>query len=584
VNERPEWGSDVIAAMLRRLKVEYAAVEPGSSFRGLHDSLVNFGGNETPRLVMANHEETAVAIAHGYAKVRRRAMAAIVHANVGLMHATMAVFSAFADRQPVLVLGGNGPMDSTLRRPWIDWVHTTLDQGSFVRDITKWQHQPASVAAFPEAILRAWQTAHLPPAGPAYVVFDSALQEQRVSADLTLPDVSRYPLPAAPAPDADLVREAASWLAGASSPAILLGRGVPTDTSWHDRIALAEALGAAVLPDVTSPSSFPSTHHLMQAESAQWGNVNAAAVLQAADVVLSLDHADVTGTLRAAGALGRARVIHVSLGAYALRSAVQDQQELVAAELPILADTDRTVAALLAEVRRAQRDGAGLRDAAEKRTASHRLRRVELEARWDTEREAAARGPLSVMRIAEELRAALGPRARDTVLARKTITWPASAWPRERPMADLGNDGSAGVGSGPGMAVGSALALRGSGRLAAAILGDGDTLSSIQALWTAAHERIPLLVVVANNQTYRNDEVHQTRVARERGRPIENAWIGQRMTDPAIDYAAVARGLGAEGIGPVTDPEALRPALARAIATVEEGGVAVVDARIPTER
>jgi thiamine pyrophosphate-dependent acetolactate synthase large subunit-like protein len=576
----PQWGSDVIAEMLRRLDVEYASLEPGSSFRGLHDSIVNYLGNTGPRLIMANHEEIAVAVAHGYAKVRGRAMAAIVHANVGLMHATMGVFSAYADRQPLLLLGGNGPMDATQRRPWIDWVHTTHGQGSFVRDITKWEHQPASVAALPEAMLRAWQTVHTPPAGPAYVVFDAVLQEQAVTADFALPDVARYPLPSAPAPDPAVVSEAARWLVGAESPVILLGRGVPTEAAWRDRIALAEALGAAVLPDVTAPTSFPTAHHLMQAESAQWGNPNAAIVLRAADVVLSLDHADVTGTLRAAGALGRARIIHVSLDRYALRSAVQDQQELVPADLPILALTDRTVAALLQEIPRAQRDLPRARGAARSRTEAHRRRHAELGSKAKADLDAAARGPLSVQRIALELRATLGGRARDAVLARKTITWPASAWPAERALADLGNDGSAGVGSGPGMAVGSALALRGSGRLPVAILGDGDTLSSVQAVWTAAHERIPLLVIVANNQTYRNDEVHQTRVARERGRPLENAWIGQRMTDPAIDYATVARGLGAEGIGPVDDAAMLPQALARGIATVDEGGVAVVDVRI----
>src|SRR5215207_2534515 len=177
----PEWGSDVVAEMLRRLDVEYVSLVPGSSYRGLHDSLVNFNGNQRPTMILCNHEEVAVALAHGYAKVRRRAMASIVHSNVGLMHATMAVFNAFEDHRPLLLLGGNGPMDATRRRPGLDWVHTTHGQGELVRQYTKWEHQPASVSALPDALLRAWQATHTAPEGPVYVDLDAGWQEQRLA-------------------------------------------------------------------------------------------------------------------------------------------------------------------------------------------------------------------------------------------------------------------------------------------------------------------------------------------------------------------------------------------------------------------
>src|SRR5688572_804656 len=151
----PGFGSDVVADTLRALDIPYVALNPGASYRGLHDSLVNYLGNERPQMLLCLHEESAVAIAHGYAKVTGRAMGAIVHSNVGLMHATMAIFNAWCDRMPVIVLGATGPVDAVKRRPWIDWIHTARDQGALVRGYVKWDDQPASPGAAREALLRA---------------------------------------------------------------------------------------------------------------------------------------------------------------------------------------------------------------------------------------------------------------------------------------------------------------------------------------------------------------------------------------------------------------------------------------------
>src|SRR5438046_10400608 len=157
------WGSDVAAEMLRRLDIEYIAINPGASFRGLHDSLVNYLGNRDPQILLTLHEEHAVAIAHGYAKVTGRAMAVAVHSNVGLFHATMAIFNAWCDRMPVLGSGATGPVDAAKRRPWIDWIHTARDQGALVRPYVKWDEQPTSPAATREALLRALWLACTPP-------------------------------------------------------------------------------------------------------------------------------------------------------------------------------------------------------------------------------------------------------------------------------------------------------------------------------------------------------------------------------------------------------------------------------------
>lgn len=248
--------------MLRALDVPYVLLNPGSSFRGLHDSLVNYLGNERPKMLVVLHEEHAVAIAHGYAKVAGRPLAAIVHANVGLMHASMAIFNAWADRVPVLVLGATGPVDAAKRRPWIDWIHTAQDQGALVRPFVKWDAQPASPRAACEDLLRAAQIAETAPKGPVYVCFDVGLQEARLDRPPLLPDPARYRAPFPARPAEEQVRTAAQWLAGAERPLILMGRVARSRDAWDERVALAEALGASVLTDLKTGASFPTDHPL----------------------------------------------------------------------------------------------------------------------------------------------------------------------------------------------------------------------------------------------------------------------------------------------------------------------------------
>src|SRR5690242_769903 len=178
------FGSDVVAETLRALDIPYIALNPGASFRGFHDSLVNHLGNEHPQMLLCLHEEHAVAIAQGWAKVTGRALAVAVHSNVGLFHATMAIFNAWCDRMPVLILGATGPVDAAKRRPWIDWIHTAADQGAIVRQYTKWDDQPASPAAAREALLRASWIAQTAPMGPVYINLDAEMQEARLGEPL----------------------------------------------------------------------------------------------------------------------------------------------------------------------------------------------------------------------------------------------------------------------------------------------------------------------------------------------------------------------------------------------------------------
>jgi thiamine pyrophosphate-dependent acetolactate synthase large subunit-like protein len=189
-----------------------------------------------------------------------------------------------------------------------------------------------------------------------------------------------------------------------------------------------------------------------------------------------------------------------------------------------------------------------------------------------------AAGPLTVEHLARGLRDAVG--ARPCSLTHLPLSWNGAWWPFRHPLDFLGSDGGGGLAAGPGVTVGAALALKGSGRLPVGICGDGDFLMGVTALWTATHYRIPLLIVVANNRSFYNDEVHQERVARMRSRPVENKWIGQRISDPDIDLAALARAQGGRGFGPVDDVKQLGATFAEAIAAVEAGEVAVVDVRV----
>src|SRR5215831_12670257 len=244
------FGSDVAADTLRALDIPYIALNPGASFRGLHDSLVNRLGNERPTMLLCLHEEHAVAIAHGWAKVTGRVMAAAVHSNVGLMHASMAVFNAWCDRMPVVLIGATGPVDADKRRPWIDWIHTARDQGALVRGYVKWDDQPASPTAAREALVRAKWIAETVPRGPVYVNLDAGMQEAELAAPLAPLDLARLAPTVASAANPDLVNRAATALAGARHPVLLVGRGARVAQAWEKRVALAERIGARVVTDL----------------------------------------------------------------------------------------------------------------------------------------------------------------------------------------------------------------------------------------------------------------------------------------------------------------------------------------------
>ncbi len=552
------WGSDAIAAMLRTLDVPYVALNPGASFRGLHDSLVNYLGNERPQILLCLHEETAVAIAHGYAKACGRMMGVVLHSNVGLMHATMAIFNAWCDRVPMLILGATGPWDAAKRRPWIDWLHTSADQGALVRDYTKWDNQPGSVAAAYEALLRGAQIANTAPRGPVYVNLDAALQEAKLDSLPPLPDVNRFKPSGPVVPSPDAVAEAAKILSAAKAPVILMGRMSRSADGWTERVALAEKLQARVLTDFKAGAAFPTDHPLHAAPPATFLEDQGRKTLREADVVLSLEWIDTAGTLKQAwgDAPVTAKVILVSPDAHSHRGWSMDYQGLPPADVYMMCEPE-VVVPLLTQAVRARPAVAPRKDASASKPAD---------------------AAVSIRALATALEDATSDI--EICVSHLPLGWNGAYRHFRQPLDYLGANGGGGVGAGPGMTVGAALALKGSGRIVVGIVGDGDFLMGVTALWTAAHYRIPCLLLVANNRSFYNDEMHQERVARERGRPVENKWIGQRIDEPDIDLAMMARAQGAEGFGPIKTIGDLRPAMEKAIQAVKNGAVCVVDVRV----
>lgn len=559
------FGSDAIAMLLRSLEVPFLAMNPGASFRGLHDSVVNFLGNRDPKLLLTLHEAQAVAIAHGYAKITGKPMGVVLHANVGLMNAVMAIYDAWVDRVPMLIIGATGAVDAARRRPWIEWIHTSRDQAALVRPFVKWDDQPASLGAALESLTRAAIMTRSVPAAPVYVCLDVDIQEAelpRIDAAATaisIPDVARFAHPAETVTAEPDLRAAAGLLRKAHRPLVLLGRHERTEQAWSARVKLVEALGAAVICDQKCGVGFPSDHPRFAGAPAQYPDARVRRILNDADAILSLDWPDLAGTLSLRADHGkRVAAIVVSPDERLHNGWALDHFGLAEADLRIPVRPDLFVPALLSHL--------------------HGHRAVDWTLPAASRAEVPPRGPVTLIALAaalEEVRA-----SRAVCLTRLPFGWPESMTRFSGPLDCIGYDGGGGIGSTPGITVGAALALKGTGRLPVAILGDGDLLMGSQALWTAAAERLPALFIVNNNRAFHNDVEHQEAVAHRRGRPVENREIGMSIADPPVDLCGLARAYGLTALGPVTVIEELAEALEAAFRRTEEGATVLLDVRV----
>jgi benzoylformate decarboxylase/acetolactate synthase-1/2/3 large subunit len=568
------YGSDVIVDLLRGQGIRHVALNPGASFRGLHDSLV-FGA-EAPEMILVPHEKLAVNVAHGYAKASGRPMAAILHDTVGLLHGALGVFHAALDRAPVLVLGGAGPMDTARRRPWIDWIHTSSNQGDVVRPYTKWDDQPASIEAWPEAFARARAIALTEPAGPVYLALDADLQERPLVAEVAPVDWSKAGPGAPIGPDPTALEQAADFLVAADRPVLVAafaGRD-PRAFEWIPE--LAELVGAAVV-DTNDRLNAPTTHPL---------NLTGVDVVGEADLVVLLDHKDISRTLLTADppareARGRlaadCRVVDIGFNELQVRSWIHDAGPALPIDLRVTADTSVALPLLIELVRdRVAREPNTRRDARAARRDELARRHAERRSAWRVEADRRAdERPIPPSRLATEVGRIL--EGRDWVLTAGTADdWATRLWDFDRPGRHPGR--SLGTATQIGISLGVALAHRGSGRLVVDLQPDGDLLFDGAAPWIAAAHGLPLLVVMVNNRAYYNDFAHQIRMAELRGHDPSRAGLGVAIDSPPPDFATLARAFDWWAEGPVEEPGALGGVLERAARVVlEEGRPALVD-------
>ncbi|PYR28273.1 MAG: thiamine pyrophosphate-binding protein [Acidobacteria bacterium] len=575
--DRP--GGDFMVDVIKKLNIDYVAANPGSSFRGIHESIVNYGGNKAPEFITCCHEESSVAMAHGYYKIEGKPMAVLCHGTVGLQHASMGIYNAYCDRVPVYVLAGN-TIDATMRRPGVEWDHSVQDAAAMVRDYTKWDDLPASLPHFAESAVRAYKIAMTPPMMPVLVVIDGGLQEDPISPEITARlRIPRLTLTSPPQGDSAAVAEAARLLANAVNPVIVADRAARTPAGMKQLIELAETLQAPVV-DQGGRMNFPSRHPLNHTDGGR-------ALIANADVILGLELTDFWGTVdafrdslvRSSRAIIKTgtKLISITAGDLYVKGNYQDFQRYPEVDLAIAADAEATLPSLIEAVKRQinadrkrvlQERGGKLAD------THHRAfdrSRADAAYAWDA-------SPISTARLSAELWAQIKNEDWSLVSEMGGVSrWPMRLWTFDKYYQFIGGSGGAGVGYGAPASVGAALANKKYGRLSVSIQNDGDFMYAPGVWWTAAHHQIPLLAVMHNNRAYHQEVMHLQRMAGRHNRGITRASIGTTIESPNIDYAKVAQGFGVHAEGPITDPKELGPAIKRAVEVVKRGEPALID-------
>ncbi len=556
-------GSDYMIDVLKAMDFDYVAVNPGSAFEGLHESIINHGGNRKPEILTVLHEEAGAAIAHGYAKAAGKPMMTLMHGTVGLLHASMGLFHAWCDRVPVFgIVGHNRNPTSVINRP-----HSAQDMGAIVRDFVKMDDEPTELEVFGNIAMRAYTIGRTPPMGPTLLVVDSELQEAPIAdpAKLTVP---RLTMPSIPQGDAAAVREAARLLAAAERPLIRTGKLGRTSAGWDLIIELAELLQAPV--DVGTYGSwqdFPSWHALYGSGGLDYRP----------DVILGLELNDMTASVRAVRASG-GKTISICSEYLAQGHNIHDFGNYSEVDVAIAADGETTLPSLIEELRRQSPTAATRTRSARGATIAEAHKRIR-EREIDDARYGWNSSPISVPRMIAELGRQIQNDDWAIVSGHQfTGQWQRRLLNHDRFYRYNGDSGGFGIGYDTPASVGGALAHKAHGRLPIGIVGDGDfNFVGAGALWTAAHHKIPLLLVIHNNRAYHAEVMLVQRVAARRGRGNDNVDIGNVIRDPAPDYAKIAQGFGVYAEGPISDPNALGPAFERALARVRAGEPALVD-------
>jgi len=574
VPTKQSWASDVIVDMLHMYDLPYASLNPGASYRGLHDSIINYGQNY-PHMMLCQHEEIAVQIAHGYAKASGKPMVAILHNLVGLLHANLAVYYAYMDRVPIFIIGATGPMDETRRRPKIDWIHTANVQGSAIRDYTKWDYQPTVIDGVPEAFARAYGVMMTEPQGPIYMCYDAWLQEAPLDHKVLLPPAQAVKVPTPIAPDPESLEQAADMLVKAKRPVILAEFVGHNPEGFGQLVKLAETVSAPVY-GLETRLNFPSCHPLNMSKVED--------IFTDADLILCLDVRDwerpttkLVSTTRKVKSIVPAKCKWVDIGFndLELSSWSMDYQRMMHADLRILADTTLAIPALTKLCRSRLNKTPNLKTRAKKRFEAIRKRHTAVRKQWAKEvPKDKNKSPIPLASLADEVWQVI--KDEDWVLTAGSLRgWAHKLWDFDKPYRHPGR--SLGTATQIGISMGVALANRDAGRLVVDLQPDGDLMFDLGSLWVAAKHKIPMLVVMFNNRAYYNDWEHQIRMAHQRGTPVERAHIGMDLYGPEPDFASVARALGWYAEGPIDKAKDVGPALRRAIERVKAGQPALVD-------
>jgi acetolactate synthase I/II/III large subunit len=543
-------GSDYMVDVLKQLDFEYVVANPGTSFAGLHESLLNYGNNTKPEFLTACHEESAVSMAHGYAKIEGKPMLVLLHADVGIQHASMAIFNAYADRVPIYMIAGN----------WGHAVqaHNAQDMALMIRDMIKWDDEPRSLPGFADAAQKAYAIAMMPPMGPTLLVVDEDLQEMtNQEPNLRVPKFR----PIHPASgDLGSVREAAKLLVNAENPVIITGRSARTASGMALLVELAELLQAPVSGG--DRMNFPLTHPLSGAgiPGAQ------------PDVTLALEVNNAP--------VGRngGKTINISSTILSLKNNYQDVGDrFTASDIDMAADAEATLPALIEECRKLVTGDRKrvFEERGKKLGEAHREARVkdiELAAiGWDA-------SPVSLNRLYGELWPFIKNEDWSMVSWDGFMGgWPRRLWAFDKHYHYIGAQGAGGMGYGAGAAVGAALANKKHGRISINVQTDGDLNYQPAVLWTAAHHKAPLLTIMHNNRAYHQEVMRMQRQATAMNRGVDKIHIGTKLWNPEIDYASIAKGYGMYAEGPISDPKDLAAAYKRGIERVKNGEPALID-------
>jgi acetolactate synthase I/II/III large subunit len=568
-------GGDFMVDVLKTLDIDYLAMNCASSFRGLHEALINHGGNTKPEIITCPHEEIAVHMGQGYAKMAGKPLAMICHGVVGLQHASMAMYNAWCDRVPVVVMGGN-IIEANKRAPGAEWPHSAIDPAALTRDFTKWDDQPVSLQHFAESAVRAYKIAITPPMAPVMLSLDAELQENPIEnrGALRIPKLTRLTPPQG---DDAALAELAKMLVAAENPVIICDRVARTPAAMPRLVELAETLQCAVI-DNYGRMNFPSRHPLNQSFRRS--------ILASSDLIVAMELNELWGTLsnfhdrinRSAEPRYKKTAMIATLGTRGLymKSNYQDLGRYQEVDLDIAGDAEASLPALIEQVKTLIDEGRKAAfDARGKQLAAAHLAAVEQAKSdatigWDA-------SPITSARLCAELYHQIKDEDWSLVGTSIGLSWPHRLWTFDKAHRWNGVSGGGGVGYTLPASLGAALANKGTGRLTVAIGGDGDFMFVPSTLWTAAHHRIPLLYIVHNNRAYHQEYMYLQAMAARHGRGITQADIGTTLKDPFVDYATIAKGFGVHGEGPIEDASQLGPALKRAIDVVKSGQPALLD-------